>query len=182
MENCRLCIRGMVENDCAMISAAFAAQGWCKPEAQYQDYWQASLVGKRVVLCAECQGQLAGYVTILWESDYPPFHAAHIPEIADLNVLIRHQRRGIGAALLGEAERRIAVVAPRAGVGVGVTSDYGAAQRLYARRGYVPDGQGIYQAGRWVRRGDTVIVDDDLTLYLIKVLRDKAVGHHTSRA
>ena len=100
-----------------------------------------------------------------------PFHEAAIPEIADFNVLIACQRRGIGTALMDEAERRIATVSPIAGIGVGLTADYGAAQALYAKRGYVPDGRGLFHSGRPISRGATVTVDDDLNLFLIRRVR-----------
>ena len=54
------------------------------------------------------------------------------------------------------------------GIGVGMSPDCGTAQRLYALRGYVPDGRGIASGGRTVAPGDTVTVDDDLVLYLTK--------------
>lgn len=57
-----------------------------------------------------------------------------------------------------------------AGIGVGLFSDYGNAQILYAKRGYIPDGKGIYNSHRYIERGDTVIIDDDVALYLIKKL------------
>ena len=109
-------------------------------------------------------------MTVVWESDYPPFRDAGIPEIVDFNVLIKHQRLGIGTALLDEAERRIAVRSPVAGIGVGLTADYGAAQVLYVRRGYIPDGRGMTQAGRAIRNGEQITVDDDLAIYFTKRL------------
>lgn len=58
------------------------------------------------------------------------------------------------------------------GIGVGLASDYGAAQRLYIQRGYVPDGHGVAYRDRTVEYGDQVSVDDDLVLYLIKRLSE----------
>ncbi len=124
-------VRTMQAEDTAVVAAAFAAQGWHKPVEQYTRYLEESVQGQRVVLLAEHAGEFAGYVTIVWESDYPPFREAGIPEIVDFNVLIKHQRGGIGTALLDEAERRIAMRSPVAGIGVGLTADYGAAQVLY---------------------------------------------------
>lgn len=117
-----------------MIAAVFAAQGWNKPAAQYERYYAEQCAGEREVLVAKCAGVLAGYVTVVWRSDYQPFGEQAIPEIVDLNVLIAFQRRGIASALLDAAEVRIATRSPIAGIGVGVTADYGAAQMLYVRR------------------------------------------------
>jgi ribosomal protein S18 acetylase RimI-like enzyme len=171
-----LVIRLLSIKDCEPIAAAFAAQGWSKPASQYQQYWEETKSGRRVVLVAEVGGDLArefaGYVTIVWESGYGPFRAAQIPEIVDFNVLIKYRRRGIGTALLDEAERRIAARAPLAGIGVGLTPDYGAAQVLYVQRGYVPDGRGAVSGGAPVHYGQQIVVDDDFGLYLTKRLRE----------
>jgi ribosomal protein S18 acetylase RimI-like enzyme len=86
----------------------------------------------------------------------------------DFNVLIKRQRRGIGTALMDEAERRIAARSAVAGIGVGLTADYGAAQVLYCKRGYVPDGCGAIQRGQAIRYGEQILVDDDLVIYLTR--------------
>lgn len=107
MEPPKIIIREMTEADAPIISAAFAAQGWTKPVSLYTGYAQDSHAGRRTNLLAESGGQFAGYVTIVWESDYPPFHKAGIPEIVDFNVLLKFRRMGVGSALMDEAERRI---------------------------------------------------------------------------
>jgi GNAT superfamily N-acetyltransferase len=161
----------MTDKDCAIIAGAFEAQGWDKPVSQYRDYFRESRAGARVVLVAGWEGQFAGYVTVVWESGYPPFQADGVPEIADLNVLTKYRRLGIGTALMDAAEMQILERSPTAGLGVGLTSDYGPAQVLYVRRGYVPDGRGLFQAGRHLKHGDRAVVDDGLTLYLTRALR-----------
>jgi hypothetical protein len=161
-------VREMVESDCAVIADAFAAQGWNKPLSQYVRYWQDTVENKRVVLIAIFNGEFAGYVTIVLESDYPSFREAGIPEISDFNVLLKYRRYHIGTALMDEAESRVAARSPIAGLGVCLHVDYGAAQVLYAIRGYVPDGQGVYWRGHHPGYGEQVTIDDDLCLYLTK--------------
>ncbi len=165
-----LIIRNIQSEDSETVSAAFREQGWNKPVAQYLEYFKEIELGVRDVLIAELDGQFAGYVTILWTSDYTPFREAGIPEIVDLNVLIRYRKMGIASMLLDEAEQRIKKVSKFVGIGVGLFQDYGAAQRLYVKRGYVPDGKGIYMKCRHIGYGETVIIDDDVALYLIKEL------------
>lgn len=164
----QLTIRSLTAEDCAPVSQAFTEQGWHKPIEQYQRYFQESLDGKREVLIAESAGHFAGYITIVWESEYAPFREAEIPEIVDFNVLKKYQRHGIGTALMDEAERRIAKRSPVAGIGVGMTVDYGPAQILYVKRGYLPDGRGLASHGQSVVYGSRVPIDDDLALYFTK--------------
>lgn len=165
-----LTLRPLTSSDPPTLSAAFAAQGWDKPTAQYEAYWHAQQAGMRDVLIAEWAGAFAGYVTIVWTSDYPPFREANIPEIVDFNVLQKFQRQGVGTALMDEAERRIATHRPVAGIGVGLMHDYGNAQILYVKRGYIPDGRGLFTGGKWLSYGDLARVDDNLTLYFTKPL------------
>jgi GNAT superfamily N-acetyltransferase len=83
---------------------------------------------------APWHGEFAGYVTLLWVSDYGPFAKRQIPEISDLNVLPPHRRQGIGNALLDRAESAASARSKVVGLGVGLYSDYGAAKDLRAAR------------------------------------------------
>ncbi|HET9109717.1 MAG TPA: GNAT family N-acetyltransferase [Ktedonobacterales bacterium] len=165
-----LSIQLLKTEDVPTIAAAFAALGWDKPAAQYDGYLAEQQRGERVALVAWRADEFVGYVTVVWASGYVPFREAGIPEIADFNVLPHARRQGIGSRLMDEAERRIAERSPVAGIGVGLFADYGAAQRIYVKRGYVPDGRGITSHGRRVGWGDAVVVDDDLVLYFTKPL------------
>ena len=48
--------------------------------------------------------------------------------------------------------------------------DYGAAQRMYVKCGYIPDGMGMRHNDRYVKNGDRLTVDDGLVLLLKKRL------------
>jgi len=164
-------VRDMLEDDCAVIARAFAEEGsMSKTLDLYERYFADSQTGRRVVLLAVQDRRFAGYLTIVWDSDYAAFREERVPEIVDFNVLERYRRRGIGTALMDKAERRIAQRSPLAGIGVGLKPDYGAAQILYVRRGYVPDGHGLQADGRIAQYGDQVTVNDDLVLHLTKQL------------
>ncbi len=163
-------IRLLQANDIEPIAAAFTAIGWHKPASQYERYLAEQTAAKRVVLVAFIADHFAGYVTIHWQPEYPPFRAASIPEIQDFNVLPQYQRRHIGTALLDEAECRVAQRSPVVGIGVGLYPDYGPAQRMYVLRGYIPDGRGIAYDNRIVEPGEQVRVDDDLVLSFTKHL------------
>ncbi len=165
-------IRLFEETDIQVIAAAFAELGWDKPAAQYQRYLMEQQADLRVVLIATVDSVFAGYLTIVWASGYAPFLDDKIPEIVDFNVLPRFRRQGVGNQLMNEAESRIAERSAIAGIGVGLTQDYGAAQIMYVRRGYIPDGRGITWGEKRCQHGDCVIVDDGLTLYFTKDLEE----------
>ncbi len=152
------------------IAEAFAQLGWNKPEAQYIRYFGEQKTGKRIVLVATLNGKFAGYLTVVWQSGYPPFKKSGIPEIVDFNVLPSWRRQGIGSELMRAAEILIGTCSPIAGIGVGMDSDYGAAQILYAKRGYLPDGNGLHYGNRKLKHGDVVTVDDSLCLHFTKYL------------
>jgi ribosomal protein S18 acetylase RimI-like enzyme len=156
--------------DITLIAKAFKELGWNKPQSQYESYWLEQELQIRNVYVAYMQEQFAGYLTICWKSGYEPFRERNIPEITDFNVLPAFRRMGIGSQLMDKAENEIAKVNPIAGIGVGMTPDYGAAQRLYVLRGYIPDGFGLHWRDHHVQNGEAVRVDDDLALYLTKVL------------
>jgi GNAT superfamily N-acetyltransferase len=104
-------------------------------------------------------------------SQHPPFVERGVREIADLNVMPESRRRGVATAILVAAEAHVAVTAREVGIGVGLYDAYGAAQRLYAAHGYVPDGTGLWVGTKPVEAGDVVTVNDDLILYLTKRLQ-----------
>jgi ribosomal protein S18 acetylase RimI-like enzyme len=171
-----LFIREICTGDPPIIAEAFRLQGWDKPESQYNRYLEEHYFGMRTVLVAEAgldqkAREFAGYLTIVWQSEYPPFRAENIPEIVDFNVLIKFRRMGIGSALMDEAEKLISLRSPVAGIGVGLTPDYGPAHILYIKRGYIPNGKGLYYQHHHLQYGETCIVNDDLILMFTKILR-----------
>lgn len=171
-----LIVRLLRAEDVQPIVDAFVAIGWNKPASQYERYLAEQHRGERVVLVAFLDEVFAGYLTIAWRSGYLPFQEAGIPEIVDFNVVPRFRRRGIGSRLMDAAEQQIARRSAVAGIGVGMDPDYGAAQRLYVKRGYVPDGRGLSSNGRQVRWGETVRVDDGLNLHFTKDLDPAGVS------
>ena len=153
------------------ITEAFQQLGWNKPALQYERYLMEQSLGLRHVYVAFVKGEFAGYLTICWHSLYEPFRKENIPEIVDFNVLPQFRQQGIGTQLLDKAENEIAKVSSVAGIGVGITPDYGAAQRLYVLRGYVPDGRGLHYRGHYIKHGEKITIDDNMALYLTKKLK-----------
>ena len=171
MPKANLIVRLLRSDDIPQMAEAFEKLGWNKPASQYQRYYTEQISNIRHVYVAFDDGTFAGYLTICWTSPYPPFREAGIPEIADFNVLPQFRRQGIGTTLMDKAENEIAKVSQVAGIGVGMDPDYGAAQRLYVLRGYIPDGRGLHYKDHPIRYGEVINVDDSLALYLTKKLK-----------
>ncbi len=167
-------IRSLQPEDVLPIANAFADLGWNKPASQYTGYLAEQIAGLRLVLVAWIDWQFAGYITICWKSHYPKFAQEGIPELVDFNVLPVFRRQGLGSQLMDAAEARVSEVCGWVGLGVGMTVDYGSAQRMYARRGYIPDGQGLMYRNQPIQYGSPVLVDDDLCLYFTKKLSRSA--------
>jgi GNAT superfamily N-acetyltransferase len=167
----KLIFYSLQENDLDEIVASFKAIGWNKPRSIYEHYLLEQLNGIRSIIVAKEDDRFCGYVTIQWKSNYANFDRRRIPEIADLNVLPTYRNKGIGTKLIQKCEVMVSKKElTQIGIGVGMTEDYGSAQRLYVQLGYVPDGQGLYYKYNPVSYGDNIVVDDDLILYFIKPL------------
>jgi GNAT superfamily N-acetyltransferase len=168
-----LAIRQLNEHDPVVIAAAFAKMGWNKPETQYRQYLSEQMAGTRTCFVAIVDGQFAGYVTVNWRPSYPGFSELNIPEIQDLNILRQFRRQGIASHLLDHVEAEVARHSNVVGIGVGLHPGYNAAQRLYVRRGYIPDGRGVTYRDRYIDEGSQVMLDDDLILHFTKQLRSE---------
>lgn len=162
--------RPLERRDAERLSLAFREIGWSKPSSIFLGYLEECTSDDRWVLVADWDGDVAGYVTLLWESRDPVFRDREIPEIVDLNVLPRFRGRGIGNALLDEAEVQARRRSEIVGLRVGLHSGYGGAQRLYVRRGYVPDGAGALKGTEVIEEGARIILDDDVTIRMLKRL------------
>lgn len=168
-----LTISDLVPADVDDLATAF--EDWPKKRSTFERYADESASGERDVLVARLDGELMGYVCVLWRSPYPPFAVVGIPEVQDFNVLRAFQRRGVGSALMDAAEERIARAGHAVvGIGVGLYGPrdlgYGNAQRMYVKRGYVPDGAGMVIDGVRVEPGTNVYLDDSPVLMFTKVL------------
>jgi len=164
-------IRRMRAEDAGMMRGIFLRHGIRRPEDYYVRCHEENESGVRVTLLAFWNGEYAGCVHLLERSGYPYFAENGIPEINDFNVIPPLRRKGIGDALLDAIERIALEKYGIVGIGVGLYASYGPAQRLYARRGYIPDGRGVVYKGVPVPRGATAVVDDDLNLYFTKTAK-----------
>ena len=162
-------IRKMQESDIQELSRGFISQGWPSREEILTRYFKEQESGEREVLVAEVEGALAGYITILSCAKQGPF-AEIYPELSDFNVFEPFQNQGIGNLLLEEAEKQVRLISDKVTLGVGLHSGYGPAQRLYIKRGYIPDGTGVWYRNQPLEMNATIQNNDDLVLYLSKEL------------
>jgi GNAT superfamily N-acetyltransferase len=161
-------IRLLESEDITGIVSLFHSIGsYGKTTSIYERYLSEQDKGERMVLVAYSGKDFVGQVTIIWHPDYPPFAEKNTPEISDLSVLPEFRRCGIGSILMDEAEKRIFERSDVIGIGFGISTDYGAAQRMFVKRGYIPDGQGLFAKGQYIRERSTVQVDD-CAFYLTK--------------
>ena len=160
-------IRKMQTSDVKELSQGFINQGWPGREEILARYFLEQECREREVLVAEVGGTLAGYITILPCAKQGPF-AEIYPELSDFNVFEPFQNQGIGNFLMEEAENRVKFFSDKVTLGVGLHSGYGPAQRLYIKRGYIPDGTGVWYRNQPLEMNATSQNNDDLVLYLVK--------------
>jgi len=163
-----LIIRSLQVNDAKSFTDEFQKQGWNKPIEIIQKYYDDQQNSRRQVLVAEIDNNVAGYLTILPKDENGPFKNKNIPVICDFNVLIKYQRTGIGNILMDIAESIVMQTSDSICLGVGLHSGYGPAQRMYVKRGYIPDGSGVWFQDKLATPYTTVENGDDLVLYMSK--------------
>ncbi|GHU93271.1 N-acetyltransferase [Clostridia bacterium] len=162
-------IDGLVER----LYARFDSSTKDKKRKKYEAYCSEIRGSKGIAAIATADTEIAGYVTMLREAaSGTPFREEHIPQISDLFVFEDFRERGVGTGLMDYIERQAASINNAVCLGVGLTENNGAAQRLFVRRGYIPDGSGVWygrqQAGYYTKIDDV----GSLMLYMSKPLND----------
>lgn len=72
--------------------------------------------------------------------------------------------------MIEKCEAKAATQSRVVGIGVGLYTDYGASQRFYVKRGYIPDGRGATYKYNAVMPGENYPLDDDLIVWFTKTL------------
>ena len=164
-------IRDMNEADPAYFTREERLQGWHADESKLKGRLEDVKSGLCVSIVAEYRGEPAGYVNIYKTGTGGPFAESGLPVIVDFNVLEKFRRRGIGTALMDEAEKIALQYADTVWLGVGLHAGYGSAQRMYVKRGYIPDGSGVWYGDKLCEPYADCVNDDDLVLFLSKKLK-----------
>ena len=170
LERENLVVRDLCESDVDAIVAGERAQGWHATRDKYEMRLRDASEGRCIALCAAYGGEPVGYINLYFQA-YAPMDRTGLPEIVDFGVLETCRRKGIGSALMDAAEALAAKHADAVCLGVGLHSGYGSAQRMYVKRGYVPDGTGVWYNSQLLEPYAPCVNDDDLNLYFVKTLR-----------
>ena len=164
-------IRDMQPTDAQIITEGEIAQGWDATVDKYEMRLKHQAEGKSISLVAEYQGNVAGYINVYPASEWGAFAGKGLPEIMDFGVLEKYRKHGIGGKLMDVAEQIAAIYSDTVYLGVGLNSDYGSAQRMYIKRGYIPDGTGVWYQDKVCEQYAECCNDDVLVLYLSKRLK-----------
>ena len=163
-------IRDLDEADAQIITDEEIAQGWHQTIDKYLMRLQHQSQGKAICLVAEYRGQVAGYINVYPTVIAGPFVGKGYPEIVDFGVLVKYRCKGIGTKLMDAAEAIARRYSSTVCLSVGVHNGYGSAQRMYVKRGYLPDGSGVWYQKTNCPQYALCCNDDDLTLYFSKKL------------
>ncbi len=161
-------IRDLRHSDAQILTDEEIAQGWDATIDKYELRLKHQAEGKAIALAAEWNGNVAGYVNVYPDAARGALANRGYAEIVDFGVLEKYRRRGIGSKLMDAAEQIAFSYSDVVYLGVGLHSGYGSAQRMYVKRGYIPDGSGVWYKDEICRPYADCRNDDDLVLYLYK--------------
>ena len=173
-----IAVRAMLPTDIDVLLANFNEQGWTKPREVLEKYLNRQNNGSLWVFIADYYGDVAGYTVLYPNTNVGPFANIKLPMISDFIVFEKYQRHGVGNIILDAAEKKAAELSDKVQLGVGLHSGYGTAQRMYIKRGYIPDGTGVWYKDSQLKPYADCRNDDDLVLYLVKDLRAQGDRDH----
>lgn len=164
-------IRALARDDSAALYALVDKLGHKRDISYLERCFERIGEGDLNIFVAAYGNEDAGYCVLNWAPKYGLFKSLGVPEIQDLNVMREYRRKGIGTALIRHSEAMAREKSYESmGIGVGLHSSYGAAQRLYVKLGYIPDGNGLTYDRQQLAFGDLRPNDDLLCLMMIKPL------------
>ena len=166
----KLIIRSMRPEDAKVYYDTYLSYDWHPQIETYDNYYKEQQAGERLVFVPEYEGKVVGICTLVLHPTEGPWGGKEIPEIVDLCVFFHIHKYGIGSKLLDVAEAEAAKRSDMVFLAVGCHSGYGAAQRIYVKRGYIPDGSGVWYQNRQLDQYAPCVNDDDLLLFMSKKL------------
>lgn len=161
-------VRNLEEKDIEEIVRGEIEQGWNASDEKYRMRLKHQRDGKCIPLAAEYYNSVVGYANVYYHASAGPFMEKGYPEIVDFGVLEKYRNHGIGSRLMDAAEKIGFEFSDIICIGVGLHSGYGNAQRMYVKRGYVPDGSGVWYQDSICEPYSNCRNNDDLVLYFSK--------------
>ncbi len=166
----KLTIRSMRPEDAKVYYDTYLSYDWHPQIETYENYYKEQQKGERLVFVPEYEGKVVGICTLVLHPTEGPWGGQNIPEIVDLCVFFHIHKSGIGSRLLDVAEAEAAKRSDMVFLAVGCHSGYGAAQRIYVKRGFIPDGSGVWYQNKQLDQYAPCVNDDDLLLFMSKKL------------
>ena len=93
--------------------------------------------------------------------------------VKDVSDMVHMENAASVKELMDAAEKVAAQYSDMVYLGVGLHEGYGSAQRMYVKRGYIPDGTGVWYGEKVCPQYADCCNDDDLVLYFSKALNKK---------
>ena len=125
-------------------------------------------VYKNIDTCHVYYVEDKGFAVLNLEPSYGIYKRIEIAEIQDVFILPECRRQGVASTLIKYCEDQ--VTSDMVGISVPVSPQYGAAQRLYYKLGYEPDGNGVTYDREAVEHGAHVTLNERLCLMMVKRL------------
>lgn len=169
----KIALREMMASDIEALVERFCFPWTTKEQTieKWTRYLREHQKEKRTVYLIENEEQIIGYASLLYSSNYAHFKDSDIPEIHDVWILENFRKLGFASMLIRHIEKMAQEKGyKQIGLSVGLYQDYGPAQILYYKLGYIPDGNGVTYKALNVVPGQQYPVDDDLLLWLTKSL------------
>lgn len=140
-----LLIRTISESGTKVLCTEEIAQGRLgATEQKYLRRLTDNASGKSIALIAEYKGRVAGYVNVYSNTIKDDAANKEYCNIVDFGGLKKYRNHGVGSRLMHTAEQIASEYADTVFIGVALHSGYGSAQRMYVKRGYIPDGKGVW--------------------------------------
>ena len=159
-------IRQATEEDIDALYAIYDILG-----KKDKGYFEICFEKECLILIASTDDKDISFGVLNFNPKYNLYQKLDIPEIQDLNVISDARQQGVATQMVTAFENITCDQGyEQIGISVGLTKDYGAAQRLYVKLGYMPDGYGVTYDREVVTVGSSYSIDDDFALMMIKNL------------
>lgn len=162
-------IRDLRKEDIMELDHHLVEQHWSPKTEVYQQRLIQAKEKTFFSLVAIYKNNVAGHINLYLDKDVGPYQG--VAYIEDLLVFEKFQNLGIASHLIDVCEKITKKNKKQLmTLSVGLHHGYGKAQRLYIKKGYLPDGSGAWYQQHIATPYTVINHDDDFVLYLEKEL------------